>query len=441
MMVTPDPETVAPDHAGADTADRLNQQCFCITLDRQALARTLDIEVGIAGFAAALASSHSSLFSNGPVFVSRAMIAAMEEVVAAVEAAADLPGYRAAAMAWAPDIALADFGPVGALMGYDFHITAAGPRLIEVNTNAGGAFLNHALAAAQRACCREVQFLVGSVVPPANFGDQIAAMFSDEWRLQRGAGRPPTIAIVDDDPEGQFMLPEFKLACAILEESGIKTVIADPGALGFDGSVLAHDGLAIDLVYNRLVDFALAEDRHATLRAAYESGKVVVSPNPHNHALLADKRNLTLLSDPVALQRWGLDARLRKVLAAAVPETVIVEANNAEDLWADRRNRFFKPAGGHGSKAAYRGEKLTRKVWADILGGGYVAQAYAPPSRRIVVVDGAPSEFKLDVRLYTYAGKTLLAAAKLYQSQTTNMRTPGGGFAPVLIVEGSQTCA
>ena len=420
------------DPTAADTADRLNQGCFCVTLDRQALAQTLDIEVGIAGFAAALADSHSSLFSNVPVFVSRAMIAAMEDVVAAVEAAAHLPGYRAAAMAWAPAIATVDFGPVGVLMGYDFHITADGPRLIEVNTNAGGAFLNHALAAAQRACCREVQSHIGTILPAVDFSNQVAEMFTAEWRLQRGAGRPSTIAIVDDGPDTQFMLPEFRLARAILEASGIKTVIADPAALSFDGSVLSYDGLPIDLVYNRLVDFALGDARHASLRAAYESGKVVVSPNPHNHAILADKRNLTLLSDPEGLKQWGLDARHRKALAAAVPKTVIVEAANADALWADRRNRFFKPAGGHGSKAAYRGEKLTRKVWAEILGGDYVAQAYAPPSQRVVVLDGVPSEFKLDIRLYTYAGATLLAAARLYQGQTTNMRTPGGGFAPVL---------
>jgi len=435
IVVTRDSET-APLGAGvADIADRLNHRCFCVTLDRQALARTLDTEVGITGFAAMLASSHSSLFSNVPVFVSRAMITAMEDVVAAVEAAAELPGYRSEAMAWAPEISLADFGPVGALMGYDFHITSTGPRLIEVNTNAGGAFLNHALAAAQRACCREVRAFVGNVVPPAKFGDQIAAMFTAEWQLQHGAGRPKTIAIVDDDPNTQFMLPEFKLACAILEASGIKTIITDPASLSFNGSVLTHDGQTIDLVYNRLVDFALAEDRHVALREAYESGKVVVSPNPHNHALLADKRNLTLLSDLVALERWGLGAWHRDVLHAAVLQTVIVQAANADALWADRRNRFFKPAGGHGSKAAYRGEKLTRKVWAEILGGGYVAQAYAPPSNRMVVLDGAPSAFKLDVRLYTYAGKTLLVAARLYQGQTTNMRTPGGGFAPVIEID------
>jgi len=35
----------------------------------------------------------------------------------------------------------------------------------------------------------------------------------------------------------------------------------------------------------------------------------------------------------------------------------------------------------HGSKAAYRGDKVTRKVWAEIIGGEYVAQSYAAPAR------------------------------------------------------------
>jgi hypothetical protein len=41
---------------------------------------------------------------------------------------------------------------------------------------------------------------------------------------------------------------------------------------------------------------------------------------------------------------------------------------------------------------------------------------------------------KTDFRLYTYDGAVLLKAARLYQGQTTNFRTPGGGFAPVFAV-------
>jgi hypothetical protein len=92
------------------------------------------------------------LFSNVPVFLPEAGVGEMLRVVHAVEAATRLPGYRHAVLSLALDIARHDFGPVGVFMGYDFHLAADGPRLIEVNTNAGGAFLNALLAKAQRAC-------------------------------------------------------------------------------------------------------------------------------------------------------------------------------------------------------------------------------------------------------------------------------------------------
>jgi hypothetical protein len=37
----------------------------------------------------------------------------------------------------------------------------------------------------------------------------------------------------------------------------------------------------------------------------------------------------------------------------------------------------------------------------------------------------------MDLRNYVYDGEVQLVAARLYQGQTTNFRTPGGGFAPV----------
>jgi hypothetical protein len=111
------------------------------------------------------------------------------------------------------------------------------------------------------------------------------------------------IAIVDDAPEEQHLFPEFRLPKALLEQYGFETVIADAKELLLDGKTLLFGCRPIDLVYNRLVDFALEEPRHATLQAAYVGGNVVVTPNPHAHALFADKRNLTLLSDADSLNR------------------------------------------------------------------------------------------------------------------------------------------
>jgi hypothetical protein len=92
---------------------------------------------------------------------------------------------------------------------------------------------------------------------------------------------------------------------------------------------------------------------------------------------------------------------------------------------------FFKPASGHGAKAVYRGDKLTRGVWQHVVAGDYVAQELAPPGERMIEVNETREARKTDIRLFTYAGRVLLAAARLYQGQTTNFRTPGGGFAPV----------
>ena len=41
---------------------------------------------------------------------------------------------------------------------------------------------------------------------------------------------------------------------------------------------------------------------------------------------------------------------------------------------------------------------------------------------------------KYDVRVYTYDGAPLAFAARVYQGQTTNFRSPGGGFAPIIHV-------
>ena len=80
------------------------------------------------------------------------------------------------------------------------------------------------------------------------------------------------------------------------------------------------------------------------------------------------------------------------------------------------------------------GRQGNKGVWAEIVAGCYVAQEFAPPSERVIRLDGASQARKADVRLYVYDGQILISAARLYQGQATNFRTPGGGFAPVFAV-------
>jgi glutathione synthase/RimK-type ligase-like ATP-grasp enzyme len=414
-----------------DAIEWLNTDCFCITVDGAALQQALDADAATRGLYESLRHTHAYLFAHAPIFVSRDNVTAMERLVAAVEAVAAQPGYREAALGWAPAIARYEPGPVGALMGFDFHVTPQGPRLIEINSNAGGAFLNAALARAQIACCAPV---LSYLKEPAGADRPQAAlfgMFLAEWRRQRGTAPLNRVAIVDEAPVQQYLYPEFLLASQMFREHGVEALICDPRELQSDPAGLRHDGRPVDLVYNRLTDFALEQSGHAALRDAYAAGSVVVTPNPRAHALYADKRNLALLGDAALLRKWGVDVATIETLQRAIPRTEILDPARGDELWAARRNLFFKPVSGFGGRATYRGDKLTRKVWSEILQGRYVAQELVPPSERSIRVDGKPTRLKLDLRCYVYDGRVLSVAARLYQGQTTNFRTPGGGFATV----------
>jgi hypothetical protein len=57
---------------------------------------------------------------------------------------------------------------------------------------------------------------------------------------------------------------------------------------------------------------------------------------------------------------------------------------------------------------------------------------FVQPVDRRARVDGVEVELKVDVRNYVYEGRVQLMVARMFQGQTTNFRTPGGGFAPVV---------
>ena len=405
-------------------ANRLNRDCDCSCTDLQALRERVDI-VG----------THPHLFSETPVFLDPAEAKSMRRIVEAVESVVRLEKYRQVVVDRAPPIARMPQAAHGAFLGFDFHLTPAGPRLVEINTNAGGAFLNAAARDAQRACCPAAEeFFDNSST--RSLEDELFRMLQTEWRLERGERVLRSIAIVDENPREQYLYPEFLLAHRMLDARGIRTVIADPSGLEIRDDRLLADGEPVDLVYNRLTDFYLEKAENAAIRAAFERGLAVVTPHPRAHALYSDKRNLEILSDGNALRDLGTDEHTIAVLLAGVPLTREVAADS-EHWWRDRKDWFFKPRHGFGSRGAYRGDKLTKRVFGEITRGNYIAQEFTPPSERWRTVAAGRESFKVDVRCYAYEGKVQLMAARLYQGQTTNFRTAGGGFAPVFVIGAS----
>ncbi len=420
----------------ADAAEALNAGCQCVSLDRQALLAALARDPRDGALQAMLAESRPHLFADSMAFVSARHVERMAAVVAAIERVVALPAWQEAVLAWAPESARWPAKAAGVFLGYDFHLAADGPQLIEINTNAGGGLLNAILGRAQRACCAEVaeamEIMQGSGA--ADLEGSFVGMFRAEWQAERGDAPLCSIAIVDEAPQSQYLLPEFLLFQRLFERHGIAARICDPAELVHGPAGLSLHGQPVDLVYNRLTDFAFDAPASRPLRDAWLAGSAVITPHPRAHALYADKRNLVLLSDPAALRRLGADEATLAVVAAGVPRTEAVVRERADDFWARRRGLFFKPATGFGSRGAYRGDKLTRRVFDAILAGDYIAQAFVPPSERRLEVGGAPVDLKMDLRNYVYRGQVQLVTARLYRGQTTNFRTPGGGFAPVLAV-------
>src|SRR5512143_191380 len=195
------------------------------------------------------------LFAAAPVFISALQLKQMQAVIAAVEEVVGAPE---------PDSAH------GVFYGYDFHLNEQGTHLIEINTNAGGGFLSALLVESQRE-----SLLYGAPVARENLEQEFIDMFRNEWRLERGDAPLKTVAIVDEQPESQYLYPEFLLAQRLLERDGITAYIVDPSALQAHEDGLYCNGQRVDLIYNRLTDFDLRQ--HAHIRTAWEKRQAVLT--------------------------------------------------------------------------------------------------------------------------------------------------------------------
>ena len=396
---------------------QMNDDIAPVPLDRIALE--LAVRQQGVKFHSSITAQHAHLFADVQVCIVAAQLTQMEAVIAAVERVVKLPGWETAG----------DEGhsAKGVFFGYDFHLNESGAHLIEINTNAGGAFLNALLLKSQTG-----KSSPGRAIAVEHLEHSIVEMFRNEWRLERGNSPLGVVAIVDEQPSGQYLYPEFVLAQQMFERAGIRAVIADPMDLAArpDGLYFGED--KIDIVYNRLTDFSL--ENHPALCSAYRNKQAVFTPHPQAYVRYADKRNLARLTDADMLRALGASEEMIDALQRGIPQTRLVNSEDAQQWWEERKQWFFKPVTGYGAKGAYRGDKLTKRVFEEILAGDYVAQRLALPGECRVHVNGEDAALKFDLRCYVYDGKIQLAAARLYQGQTTNFRTAGGGFALVRVL-------
>lgn len=392
------------------SAEQLNTRCLC-----PQLPPSIDSDFQIAAVPVFVASSDREKMSR--------LIQTIEDVVRGTP-------WRQNILSSAPDIARHDPGNAGVLYGYDFHLKESGPQLIEINTNAGGSLIVTQILREQSGCCTS-----GETIPLTCQAERAESAIIDsllsDFEMVRGHRQPRLVVIVDKNPTQQYLYLEFVRFAELLRERNLRVEICDPGDLLAAGNGLTFQGMPVDLIYNRLTDFYFEGEELTALRNAYIAGSVVVTPNPYHHALYADKRHLALLTDPLTLTELGIDTAQQKILLGGIPGTRLVDRAHAEQLWQQRKQFFFKPATAYGGKGAYRGAKLTRSTFDQLLLEDYVAQYEIEPPLRRAHVDGETIELKVDVRCYVYRSNIQLTSARLWRGQTTNFRTAGGGFATV----------
>jgi len=356
-----------------------------------------------------------------PAAVSRRDLWRMIRLVRLLHKLSGNGAYRSHLENVLPVSARFDPGHHAVMMGYDFHLTESGPKLIEVNTNAGGLWY--------ASLCDDPEAAEFS----ARLGSKLLKTFYDDYARFRNVpeSRPKTLVILDENPAEQPLYAEMQIFAALFNKAGIEAVIADPEAIEAKEGGLYLDGKPVDMIYNRHCDFYLESAALANIRAAYLKGQVCLSPNPHAYGLLADKRRMMLWCQIAIMRGFGLSEQELALLAETIPETRLLAELATEEAWRTRKQWVFKPETGYASRGVYVGDKLTKHKLAELVPEDTLIQWRIPPS---LTFGEADQTFKTDYRLFVYRDRILGVAARIYQGQVTNLRTENGGFAKVRLI-------
>ncbi len=333
----------------------------------------------------------------------------MERFVRCVWELAEQAEYHAFVQAHSPPGAMLASPSDAILMGFDFHLTEQGPRLIEINNNAGGLFSNGWLPQPGR--------------DHGSWPGSLTRMFPRHWRH---------IAIIDEDIEQQRMYPEMRAYAELLRAQGRKVVLASPQALRREGNGLYIDGLRLDGIYNRHADFYLQHSSMHLIREALMHGLVEVNPYPRSYALLGDKARMADWWQSGLLEQW-LPREHCRFIRELVPETRWMCAfSDDQELWKQRRQWVFKPPRGHAGKGVLPGKGMSRRRFSTLDRQKTLVQRHVPAGE-VLSPDGRV--FRLEVRLYLHGARVVALGGRLWRGQVANFREPGSGWTAIRVVD------
>ena len=351
----------------------------------------------------------TSLASETPVSIPSHDFNIMLDFARTVFGLKDNQAYLDLLDTYLPDAAKIKTGWPSVLMGFDYHLTPDGPKLIEINNNAGGLYIGDNRWLPQPAIAEL----------PGSLEMRLTEMFHADWT---------TIAIMDEDVTGQYMYPEMLAYASHLERDNRHVVVVSPEDLQLSGDGLYFEERKIEAIYNRHTDFYLEGADLAHIRRAYELGEVVINPHPRSYALIGDKSRMVDWWREGLLEQC-IESDAIKKIRAVTPQTIQLAEVDMDQIWTDRKQWVFKPAARHGGKGVVLGKSMSRKRFESLDERETIVQQLVPASQ----VDVEGQNMKFDIRLYMHGEKLIALAGRAWRGQVTNFREPGSGWVALSI--------
>jgi hypothetical protein len=357
----------------------------------------------------------------------------------------DFLGTPAAEAAW---VALDPGPPDVVLSRLDAFVTPAGPRFIEVNSDAPAGFgygdrmarLVRELPAF-RAFAREV------AVDYLPSDDGLVRAVAAQWRAAGRTGRP-RIAIADwaevkTRPDQEILRDAFAAR-------GFDCVLADPRDMDVAGGRLHAGGAPVDLVYRRAVLSEIVE-RESDVRAflgAYRH-RLCLFVNSFRCRLSEDKAFLAILTDEAFGHLLSEDEQA--LVAAALPWTRrVAERRTLKDgrevdlvpfVIENRERLVLKPTHDYGGRSVFLGSETAPGAWeaavrAALEAPWVVQERVAIPEEPFPVFEGGALDFvslKVNANPFYVAGQPAGVVTRASRSSVINV-SAGGGSVPTFVV-------
>lgn len=272
------------------------------------------------------------------------------------------------------------------------------------------------------------------------------------YRDWGGTRATPRIAIVDWREVPTWS--EFELLRSAFGDAGVTTEICDPRDLVFDGRTLFANGVAVDLVYRRVLinDIVARPDECRALVDAYRQGAICMA-NTLRCKIAHKKAFFAVLTDE--RYRHLFPAHDLEEVAGHVPWTRLVRdesttrdghAVDLPEYLRRHRDRFvLKPNDEYGGTGVTLGWETDERVWDEAITRalaeserGWVAQERIRIRRETFPIceDAGIVErdMLVDFAPYLFRGRLAGFLTRLSATGLANV-TSGGGQVPAFIVE------